>query len=365
MKMVMHIVGNRPQFIKLAPVSRALRQRGIQEIIVHTGQHYDANMSDVFFEELDIPKPAENLHVGSGSHAVMTAKAMIAIEKVVLDYQPECVLIYGDTDSTLAAAIVVSKLNIPLIHVEAGARTGNLKNPEEKNRLTADAVSDILCTPNKISTQNLIKENVSRERIFFTGDVMYDQFLYTSKCGKKVMLHSSIPEKYALLTWHRQENTCDEARMEKIVSLLQEIDYDVVFPIHPRTKKRLLETGLMDSLESNSKIHMIDPVGYNEMVYLMSECSFIVTDSGGVCKEASFADKPCFYMLDLDVWPELEKAGCFYRFDVDNAQTFHEAKEQIKRIIAGEVWEHESCHFFGDGHAAEEVVNAVIKLMQK
>ena len=362
--MVMHIVGNRPQFIKLAPVSRVLRQRNLEEIIIHTGQHYDENMSDVFFEELDIPKPIENLGVGSGSHAEMTAKAIVAIERAVLKYQPECVIVYGDTDSTLSAAVAVSKLNVPLVHVEAGVRTGNLKNPEEKNRLMVDAVSDILCPPNKISEKNLCIENITPDRICFTGDVMYDQFLFTSNKVARSNLAMQLPKEFALLTWHRQENTCDKMRVKAIIKFLNEINYHIVFPVHPGTKKRLIQYGLLDELGENDKIHMIDPVGYNEMVRLICDCTFILTDSGGVSKEASFADKPCFYMLDLDVWPELEKAGCYYRFDVDDEITFGVAKQKMKQIINGTPWEHEACQFFGDGHAAEKVADSVVQLME-
>ena len=204
---IMHVVGNRPQFIKLAPVSRAVRQRGYEEVIIHTGQHYDENMSEIFFEELGIPYPKVNLNVGSGTHAQITSKVISRLEKVVIDEKPNAVLIYGDTNSTLAAAIVVSKLNIPLFHVEAGSRTYSKTNPEEKNRIVSDHLSDYLFAPDRISADNLKKEGIDLKRIIFSGDVMYDQFLY-------VISHSvdnfseKYPKDFILMTWHRQENTC-------------------------------------------------------------------------------------------------------------------------------------------------------------
>lgn len=362
--MIMHIVGNRPQFIKLAPISRELRKRNIEEIIIHTGQHYDTNMSDIFFEQLEIPKPIENLQIGSGTHAQMTAKAMIGIENSIEKYKPDCVVIYGDTDTTLAAGLVASKMQVPIVHIEAGVRTYNMNNPEECNRLVVDHLSTYLCTPNEVSKTNLIKEGISDEKICFSGDVMYDEFLYVLNSENlEWSQKSNLPEKYAVLTWHRQENTCSYSRMKKIIDFLNEIDYDIVFPMHPRTKKVLSEYGLDKELAKLERIHVVDPVGYFEMVYLLKNCDFVISDSGGISKETSFVDKVCIFLIDFDPWPELEKAGYICKVDVDNSDMLKRGKEVIKKIKNGEEVITCSKDFFGNGMASSKVVDVIEKCL--
>lgn len=217
---IMHIVGNRPQLIKLAPVSRKLREHHIEEVIVHTGQHYDENMSEIFFEELNIPQPKVNLNVGSGTHAQVTAKVMSKLEEVVVNENPDGVIIYGDTNSTLAAAIVVCKLNILLFHIEAGPRTFSRTNPEEQNRIVADHLSDYLFVPDKISMDNLKKEGIASKQIIFSGDVMYDQFLYSVTHNERMYANNYL-DNFILMTWHRQENTSSKERIEKILFFIE------------------------------------------------------------------------------------------------------------------------------------------------
>lgn len=358
--MIMHVVGNRPQFIKLASISRIIRERGIKEIIIHTGQHYDKNMSNIFFEELEIPEPIENLAIGSGSHAKMTGNAMIALEEVMIKYQPEFVIVYGDTDSTLAAALAASKLCIPIVHIEAGIRSYIRENPEECNRIVVDHLSSILCTPDKISLDNLIKENI-QGTIEFTGDVMYDQFLYCMNRNEVFNFDIDIElekQKYILLTWHRQENTSDINRVKNIINFLEHLDIDIIFPIHPRTKNVLKKYGLLDRMNKEKKIHIIEPVGYLEMIYLLKNCELLISDSGGASKEAFFSGKRCLYLLELIIWPELVAEGIIKNVDVDNSTSVNEAYKfvndsiNLKQEVA-----HLEC--FGNGNAAEKIVDLI------
>ncbi|MCI9368732.1 MAG: UDP-N-acetylglucosamine 2-epimerase (non-hydrolyzing) [Lachnospiraceae bacterium] len=361
---VVNIVGNRPQFIKLAPISRELTKRNIENIIIHTGQHYDENMSDIFFKELGIPQPDINLKVGSGTHAQMTAKAMLKLEEVLIEQPPECLVVYGDTDSTLAAALVASKLCIPIVHVEAGPRTYNKENPEECNRIIVDHLSTGLCTPNEESSKNLKKEGINDKNIFFTGDVMYDEFLYCLSHQKDNKFLRRFPKNYILMTWHRQENTYCRERMEKIINFIKQIEYPIIFPIHPRTKSMIKEYGLGEQLFGLKNIHIIDPVGYKEMVMLLANCKFLISDSGGASKEASFAGKKCIYMLNFDVWPDLQEAGYIQNVDVDDDQSVKIAISDIKEILKDNIV-YKKVNFFGDGNAAKKVVDVIEKIINK
>ncbi|RKI37454.1 UDP-N-acetylglucosamine 2-epimerase (non-hydrolyzing) [bacterium D16-51] len=351
---IMHIVGNRPQFIKLAPVSKELHQRGYKDIIIHTGQHYDENMSDIFFRELGIDKPIENLEVGSGSHAEITAKAMVGVEKVCMKYKPALVILYGDTDSTLAAALACCKLNIPIAHVEAGTRSYKKSNPEETNRVIVDHISDICFCPDHPSVENLSKEGI-KKNVFFTGDVMYDSFLQTKKKGIESNLlekYDLEKEKYILMTWHRQENTDKKERVDKIVSFLEQINCKMLYPVHPRTKKALADYDLWERISGIRNLIIIDPVGYDEMVYLQSNCKLILTDSGGLSKESVFAGAKCLFMADLNVWPDLERAGWITHVDFDNESSI---KNALNIVQEGKV-ERREVDYYGDGHAAEKIV---------
>lgn len=359
--LIMHIVGNRPQFIKLAPISREIRRRGYKEIIIHTGQHFDENMSDIFFEELDIPNPDENLHVSGGGHSEMTAKIMLALESVILKYNPKVVILYGDTNSTLAAALVVRKLNIPIVHIEAGIRTKSQQNPEEVNRVITDHVSSLLCAADRESKLNLENEGLGADS-YFTGDVMYDAFMYyankvnVDEILSKYELHR---KDYILMTWHRQENTSDAQKMKQILNLVKNIGRPVICPLHPRTRIKLGEYGLMDEAMNIKGFKMIQPVGYLEMIALTSNCSMILTDSGGLSKESYFAGVKCVFMLEVSVWPDLEQIGWIRHVSRNNKIDIDMIQQCIDLNVQKDERDREQ--FFGDGNAAVKVIDLVEK----
>lgn len=348
--MIVHIVGNRPQFIKLAPLYHELQRRNYEQCIIHSGQHYDANLSDIFFEELKIPRPYINLQVGSGSHAQITAGALLGMEKELINMSPDLVILYGDTDTTLAGALAASKLNIPIAHVEGGTRTHHKENPEECNRIVTDHLSDILFCSDQISMEDAGKEGMG-EKAFWTGDIMYDTFLsatHEPESGKE-------QEEIILMTWHRQENTASKERMESIIRLIKRLDGKIICPMHPRTQKCLKNYDLWDEITSISNLEIIEPVGYLEMITLMQRARLIVTDSGGVSKESSFAGAKCLFMVDLDIWDDLVNAGWIVKVDPEN-------EESIKNALAfaGEavrVEEKERPKFYGDGHSAGKMVD--------
>lgn len=308
---IITIIGARPQFIKAAVVSRAMRLRAeeITEIIVHTGQHFDANMSDIFFEELDIPKPHHHLGVGGGSHGQNTGRMLEKIEQVLLEEKPDYVLVYGDTDSTLAGTLAAVKLHIPVAHVEAGLRSFNRKMPEEINRILTDHASDLLFTPTSTAAKNLQNEGILTEKIRQVGDVMYDAALFY---GAKVEQNSSLlsdlgieSKKFALATLHRAENVDDKARLSNILKGLGHYENPIILPLHPRTKKMLESFAI--TIPQNIKI--IDPVGYLDMILLEKHAALIATDSGGVQKEAYFHKTPCITLRDQTEWIELVEHG--------------------------------------------------------
>lgn len=351
---IMHIVGNRPQFIKLAPLSKELQRRGYRDVIVHTGQHYDENMSSIFFAELGIDEPIENLQVGSGTHAQITAKAMVGIERVVLERRPMAVVVYGDTDTTLAAAIACRKLNVPIIHVEAGGRTYSKENPEEINRILVDHMAEIcFCTDNQC-VENLKNEGITKN-IYFTGDIMYDTFLQTKEKYQGSILdgYGLEREGYVLMTWHRQENTDCKDRMEVILDFLEKIPCKIICPIHPRTKKMLKYFDLWERVLKIDNLILTEPLGYEKMVYLQNNSKIILTDSGGLSKESAFAGVRCLFMLDLKVWPDLEKTGWLKHINFSDKKCVEEALQLIEEAKK----EDAKIDFYGDGHAAEKMVN--------
>lgn len=357
---IMHIVGNRPQFIKLAPISRELRERKYEEIIVHTGQHYDENMSDIFFQEFNIPTPDVNLHVGSGTHAQMTAKAMIEIEKTVLEYEPKIVLLYGDTNSTLAAALVCAKLNIPIAHVEAGPRTFDKNNPEECNRIITDHLSNLLFCPDNKSVKNLAGEGIVRG-VYLTGDVMYDAFLYSSskKLDSDILkLYNLNFDEYILMTWHRQENTSSKRKMNSIINFIEKINYKIILPLHPRTKKLLQEYGLWQHITSLNNLIITEPLGYLEIVTLLNNCKLVLTDSGGLSKESSFSGAKCLFMLDLKPWPELVDAGWIYTIDLEDENKHKSGYDYI--YTCERKTSYEAIKFYGNGDSAKKIVEILI-----
>ena len=314
MKKILTVIGARPQFIKAAALTRILsRKKHVAEILVHTGQHYDSNMSDIFFGELELPKPHYDLAVGSGSHGKQTGDMLISLEKTFQLEQPDVVLIYGDTNSTLAAALAASKMHIPVAHVEAGLRSFNRKMPEEINRMVADQLSDLLFTPTQGANNHLKNEGFPANKIHFSGDVMYDVALYF---GQKAEATSQILQRLKLLnkqfilaTIHRAENTDDPKRLIHIMKALIEMSQHmpIILPLHPRTHACLKQYNMLDDVMKN--LQVIEPVGFLDMIMLEKNSSLIVTDSGGVQKEAFFYHVPCVTLRDETEWQELVDLG--------------------------------------------------------
>ncbi len=307
---IVTIVGARPQFIKAAIVSRAFHEQhsNVHEILLHTGQHYDANMSDIFFEEMAIPKPKYNLGIYGGSHGAMTGRQLEKIEEVLLAENPDWVLVYGDTNSTLAGALGAVKLHIPVAHIEAGLRSFNREMPEEINRVLTDHISTLLFVPTENSKQNLLNEGIAAGKIKFVGDVMYDAALfYKTRASKPNWFDAFDLEtgNYVLCTIHRAENTDEPARLRSILQGLMNSGLPVIMPLHPRTRGKLINLDV--KLDDN--LFIVEPVGYFEMAWLEMNCRVIATDSGGVQKEAYFHGKPCVTLRDETEWVELVEIG--------------------------------------------------------
>jgi len=352
---IVTIIGARPQFIKAAVVSRALRtfETTAEEKIIHTGQHFDANMSDIFFEELDIPRPHFHLGVGGGTHAQNTGRMMEKIEAVLLEEKPSMVLVYGDTDSTLAGAVAAVKLHIPVAHVEAGLRSFNKKMPEEINRILTDHAADILFTPTATATTHALAEGIAKEKIQQVGDVMYDAALYySSKVNSDILGRLAIQSKqFILTTLHRAENVDDKNRLQQILNGLAKSNMQVILPMHPRTKKRLQEFGLL--LPPN--ITIIEPTGYLEMIMLEKHAALIATDSGGVQKEAYFHKTPCVTMRDETEWVELVESGANILTGANENKI--EAAIQQSLLIPQDIF---SQPLYGNGDAGLLIAKAII-----
>ena len=359
------IVGARPQFIKAAVVSRAVRTRseaaGLSEVLVHTGQHYDHNMSDVFFDQLDIPRPAYNLGVGSAGHGAMTGRMLEKIEEVLAKESPDGVVVYGDTNSTLAGALAASKMGLNLAHVEAGLRSYNFSMPEEQNRLVADRLAGLLFCPTDEAVRNLEQEGVAGsaygQKAILTGDVMYDAALFYSRLSRA---DSSIltdlglePDRFVLATVHRAENTDDPRRLAGITAAITQMAADgpVVLPVHPRTRKRLAASG-----GEPSGVTLIDPVPYLDMIALESACRLVVTDSGGVQKEAYFFQKPCLTVREETEWVELVRAGVnlVVGAETDRIMEAYRGLDPDRLDFGGK--------FYGDGRAGEKIVDILASI---
>ena len=356
---VITIVGARPQFVKAAMVSRALQsQSNVAELLIHTGQHYDEEMSNLFFKELDIRQPDYNLEVGSASHAMQTARIMESLEPVLLKETPDWVVVYGDTNSTLAGTLVASQLNISVAHVEAGLRSFNRAMPEEKNRVVADHLADLLFAPTKEAVSNLQREGIAGDKVQQVGDVMYDAALYYSarsgQAGPLLRELNVQKKQYLLATVHRAENTNDSARLHAIFNALMEIaeTTPVVIPLHPRTRKRLQEEGLLDGVMS--RLHITLPMGFLDMITLIKNASTVATDSGGLQKEAYFFGVPCITLRDETEWVELVELGVNKLAGSDPrsiVESFNAMKGKTS-IVEG---------VYGDGHAAEKIVDCLLK----
>jgi len=339
MKKIITIIGARPQIIKAAALSRAIKtsfNSQIQEIIVHTGQHYDSNMSEVFFTELSIPKPDYNLNVGSGQHGAQTAKMITGIEKILIDENPDALVLYGDTNSTLAGAIAASKIHIPIVHIEAGLRSFNKSMPEEINRIMCDHASTLLFSPTPTGFQNLLNEgfkdyqegpySVDRPKIYHCGDVMYDNSLFFSQLAKTqstvLTENNLIVSSFILGTIHRDHNTDNNTRLSAIFEALLEIakTEKIVLPLHPRTKKKMAEVlseDLNKQIIDCENLILIAPVSFLDMVLLEDSSSMIITDSGGVQKESYFFKKPCLILRPETEWVEIVESGSAKICDAD------------------------------------------------
>lgn len=306
---VLSVVGARPQFIKLGPLSRELRKNH-QEIILHTGQHYDHSMSDLFFEQLEIPKPDINLDIGSGSQGAQTGRMLEGIEKSMLDEKPDVMVCFGDTNSTIAACLAAAKLEIPSVHIEAGLRSFNRSMPEEINRVVADHTSDLLFAPTSVAMQHLKNEGLE-SRAVMTGDIMVDSVKFVQN---KIESDNKRATGYLLITLHRPYNVDDPEKLKNLFNLLSHLDQQIVFPVHPRTRNILKEHSI--NVPNNTEI--IDPQGYIEFQGMLKNCSKVVTDSGGLQKEAYIAGKPCITLRPETEWVETVEAGWNILLDIND-----------------------------------------------
>lgn len=361
------IVGARPQFIKAAAVGRAIQKynsqkprRRMKEVMVHTGQHYDENMSQVFFDELEIAEPAYNLGVGSGSHGKMTGAMLEKIEEVILKENPDVVLVYGDTNSTLAGALAAAKLHVPVGHVEAGLRSFNRRMPEEINRVLADHVSSLLFCPTETAVRNLEKEGITKG-VFKIGDVMFDSFLYNQKLAeRRSTILSKLglkPKGFCLATVHREENTTDPEKLSGIFDAFRRLasqECPFVVPLHPRTSKALAEIGGRHSL--GPAVRFFDPVSYLDMIQLEAKAKVILTDSGGVQKEAYFAGVPCVTLRNETEWVELVDHGFNALGGREPERICRAFEEIVKRGISL------NPDLYGGGKASEEAVSILCRL---
>ena len=376
MKKIVTIIGARPQIIKAAALSRAIKNHysnQIEEIIVHTGQHYDENMSAVFFEELQIPKPNYNLNVGSGKHGEQTAKMITGIEDILIENQPDALVLYGDTNSTLAGVIAASKIHIPIVHIEAGLRSFNKSMPEEINRIMCDHASMLLFSPTPTGYQNLLKEgfkdledgpySADRPKIYHCGDVMYDNSLYFSQLakGKSTVLYENelIAGEFILGTIHRDNNTDVPERLIAIFEALLEIAKDnaIVLPLHPRTKKKMqevLNVDLLQQIHETEHLKLIPPVSFLDMVLLEDSAKMIITDSGGVQKESFFFKKPCLILRPETEWVEIVEAGAARICDADKDIILKNYQYYIQHPPQ------KFASIFGDGRAAEFICGEIL-----
>jgi len=359
MKKIVTVLGARPQFIKAAVVSRNIAgQAGLSEVIVHTGQHFDANMSDIFFEEMEIPKPDYNLNINGLGHGAMTGQMLENIEAVLLDEKPDLVLVYGDTNSTLAGALAAKKIHIPVAHVEAGLRSFNMRMPEEINRIVTDRISDLLFCPTQSAIDNLAHEGYANiaTQISNAGDVMLDAALFYAKKAKKPAF--DLPEKYALCTIHRGENTDDPKILGNIIRGLEAIGQKlpVVMPVHPRTRAKLAQ---LQFDFTTSSIHFIDPVGYFDMIYLISHSECVVTDSGGLQKEAFFFGKHCLVTREETEWVELVEGGFNFICGSD-PEVLVARFEALANLNAVDFKQ----PLYGDGEAGKHIVEAIAEFLK-
>lgn len=360
------VIGNRPQIIKIAPVvETALANRELELRVIHTGQHYDQMLSDTFFQELNLPSPDINLGVGSGSHGIQTGNAMVRLEKELVKHRPDLLMVVGDTNSTLAGALTGVKLHIPLTHLEAGARIFDLRAPEEVNRLVTDHISSLLFTPCRLFTRNVLREAVNRARVVESGDTMYDALLQCrDSIDRSKVLDMLRIEKasYILFTMHRAENVESQNNLSEIArALLKLAPFRIVFPVHPHTEEALRTHGLLAKLQSNRYIKLIPPVGYLDMLRLISEARLVITDSGGIQKETFWLRRPCLTLRERTEWVETVRLGANFLVGSNTTKILETTRKIIetgKRVLRTPP------PVYGDGHASERVVRTILDRQQ-
>lgn len=364
---IVTVIGARPQIIKAAALSRTIKSHyaeRIQEIIVHTGQHYDDNMSQVFFDELGIPHPDYNLHVGSASHGVQTAKMIEGIEKILLDEKPDAIVLYGDTNSTLAGAVAASKIHVPVVHIEAGLRSFNKSMPEEINRIVCDHCSTLLFTPTHAGLDNLVREgfpidndgpyDIDHPKVYHCGDIMYDNSLHFSKVADQkaqVLKQLGLEGKpYVLATFHRDSNTDQSERLNAILEAFKELSKEItiVLPMHPRTRKK-------EGDFHADNVIVIEPVSFLEMIQLEKHAQLILTDSGGVQKESYFFQKPCVIMRPETEWVEIVETGAGILTDADFGKILEASRHYLQQPPV------DFPEIFGNGHAAEFMLEMILE----
>ena len=352
---IVTVVGARPQFIKASMVSKAItKAKSIREVLVHTGQHFDANMSDIFFHELNLSKPDYSLGIGGGSHGQNTGRMIEGIEQVLMKEKPNWVLVYGDTDSTLAGSLAAVKLHIPVAHVEAGLRSFNRIMPEEINRVLTDHMSTLLLAPTVIAKKNLNNEGISDNKIYIVGDVMLDATIHNLHRAKKPNDFEWLDnESFSLCTFHRAENTDNLEKLLAIIEIINElaVDIPIVVPLHPRSASAMQH---LHEIKIHPNVRFINPVGFLEMAWLLKFCSLVLTDSGGIQKEAYFHGKPCVTLRDETEWVELLEIGC-------NQIIPPTSPNAIKKIKNFQAQIHTfGGNLYGNGFAADKIVDAII-----
>ena len=353
MNHILHVVGARPNFVKAAPVLRATGQRGIRQTLVHTGQHYDRNMSDIFFTQLGLPEPDINLEVGSGSHAWQTAEIMLRFEAAVVEAKPDIVLVYGDVNSTMAASLVCSKLLLPVAHVEAGLRSFDRTMPEEINRIVTDQLSEVLFTPSGDGNENLLREGVSQDRIHLVGNVMIDTLVRLLPAARSCA-KNGLPDRFALVTLHRPSNVDNTENLEEILNSLAEVSTElkIIFPVHPRTRQRIAESGL-----NTGQLSLLEPMPYIEFLSLESHAQFVITDSGGIQEETTYLGVPCLTMRSNTERPVTVTAGTNILVGDDRLKLVAEVRNilegKAKKGVIPPLW---------DGHSGERIADILQRM---
>ncbi len=359
---IIHIAGARPNFMKLAPILRAMQPfTDITSILLHTGQHYDTNMSDVFFDDLKLPRPDINLGVGSGSHASQTAQIMEQFEPVLRSESPDLILVVGDVNSTLACSLVAAKLHIPIAHVEAGVRSFDRRMPEEINRIVTDTLSDLLFTPSRLANDNLLHQGIPADKIHFVGNVMVDSLLAALSIAQLRGTLDDLglqPQSYAVLTLHRASNVDDPQLLRALLSTIIDITHTlpVVFPIHPRTRNRLSETGLDELVARSPGLLLVEPLGYLDFLCLLGSARLILTNSGGIQAESSILGVPCLTLRTNTEWPETIEQGTNRLVGIDRKNILKAVDDLNRNPVADperpEGW---------DGHAAERITAVICR----